>query len=893
MKLKFALLFLCLLYDVALVFSQTPYYVNYNTESGLPSSQTYHSFEDNLGYLWFSSDRGIVKYDGYTFTTYTTKEGLANLVNFEFYQGTHNTFWVNGYDGSFSFWDGKQFSPFAYNWKIKQYKKNAGWFNIINVTDTTISFIRNFENGLPENYYVINIETGEIQQLPLTLKTYIGNRYINNLIVNKLSQRKKINPDILDEVVDLNGNFWRFTRSKGALFYEKGDTTQQAKIYFKDIPISSLYQNAQGNYWFTTLDRGILYMPSLHIKKLNISSNSDLGYQELKVFDDILIAELSEKNKALYYKDEVNFFFSNLKISKVKKQRISDLLGKKIARSNFDSYLHHTLKISDRKYVRYWGNGLLMYSYKHDNLHLDFEFESRPLCVAKDNAQGLWVGTIDGLYKINFKNKAYKTTRIPLLRKDSIPTRVNDILNDKKGLWLATLTKGLLYKTTDSIFQIQHKKLEGKALQCLYKQNDSILWIGTNKGLCKLTYTSKNATREITNVDSFTTQDGLHSNSINDILFWDQNMYLATSNGINFFDPDKLIKYNNAPKITINQFFVNGQLTDSLKSRYELKHNENSVKITFTGLTLNKPVEPESFYRYRLNDGLWNYTNNRSIEYHFLPSNSYQLVLQCQNNNGIWSAPKKIQFQISPHFSELLSFRIALIGFILGTLIILIRMRIKATNKKINKELLYKESELATLRNQMNPHFVFNSLNTLQGYIFEGDAIAANTYIGDFASLIRKSLEFSKKSNISLKEELEFIENYLVLESHRFEDKFEFEIETDIDDTTIQIVPLMVQPIVENAAKHAFKSNTEEKGKILIKYLYHTKSSVLIEIIDNGCGFDAEKLKSVKGKHKSMGIQIIKQRIDLINDKLRSNIASFKSVDVTKGTRIQLILPIL
>ena len=75
---------------------------------GLPSPQTYSSYKDEQGYMWFTSDRGVIKYDGYTFTTYTMEDGLAGLVNFSFYKGVNNTFWVNGYNGSLSFWDGKK-----------------------------------------------------------------------------------------------------------------------------------------------------------------------------------------------------------------------------------------------------------------------------------------------------------------------------------------------------------------------------------------------------------------------------------------------------------------------------------------------------------------------------------------------------------------------------------------------------------------------------------------------------------------------------------------------------------------------------------------------------------------------------------------------------------------
>ena len=895
-RLIIALLFL--LTYTTFISAQNPYYINYNTEDGLPSSETHHTFEDGLGYVWFTTDRGIVKYDGYTFKTFTTNDGLASLVNFNFYKGKGNTFWVNGYDGSLSFWNGIEFIPFKYNWKLKKLINDGPrWFNIINLTETKISFYQDIFKSLPKHFFTIDLSTGEIEKKPFTQNIYFG-EYTSDLTRFRVKYKKKLR-DTLGEAKDMDGNFWRFTNQE-TLFYPKGNMNLKPLKYFKGIPISSMYQNNQGNYWFTTLDRGLIYVPSLTINKLNTSNNQNASYSKLKVIDDILVGELTGVTTSLYYRDDSNYVFSKYKDL----HKVTSFFNKHSLRKKkylkIDYSIHRMLELSDDRVLLYTGFSFNLFRIRKENRDPELEFTSplRILSAVEDNTKILWLGTVDNLYQLNLNDSIYKVIQTPLLEKDSTKTRINDISIIKgNNLWIATMTKGLLYKST-KVHRIKHQKLNNKTIEGLYQLNDTTLWVGTNKGLFKVIHTesSTQGIPKIKKVESFTTQNGLHGNSINDIINWNENLYVATNKGISFFNPKDKYKYQSSPKIYFDEFVVNGKVSDTLINTYNLKYNEKNIKISFTGITLNKPISPESFYRFKLNKDEWSYTNNRSVAYNFLPPNEYTFTIQCQNNIGVWSEAKSIQFIIPPHFTQRLIVRSGFIALIILILIFLFKRRINSTRQKMNKELQYKESELATLRNQMNPHFVFNSLNTLQGYILEGSVLEANEYIGDFASLMRKSLEFSKKNKISISEEIQFIESYLSLEKCRYGDKFDYEIETsfDLKNTSINVIPLMIQPLVENAVKHAFKKNKKnEKGKISVKYTLQNKETMIVQVIDNGSGFDSKNIKETNTSHTSMGIQIVKQRIELTNQKLNSTLYRIEHLNQEKGTTIQLILPII
>ena len=461
---------------------------------------------------------------------------------------------------------------------------------------------------------------------------------------------------------------------------------------------------------------------------------------------------------------------------------IRNLLGRKdISFRDVDGKIgDHKIKLTDNRYLIYRKNVLHITDNPNNIINPLYKYEVKSFCIIQDIEGSIWIGTINNLLRINLKNNSYHTIEVPVVKNDSTKTRVNSLALDKNGFWIGTLAKGLFYKS-DEIVSLKIDALVNKTIECLFKQNDSTLWIGTNKGLFKMLYTFKSNKPEIKNIEDYSTNDGLHSNTINDVIYWKEKIYVATNNGISIFNPYESIKSKEVPRININYISVNGEIIKDIDESQKLSYNQQNVKVNYTGIIFNKKNTSNSFYRYKLNEENWNYTNDRNVEYFFLAPGTYSFSVQCQSNDEVWSEVKTINFTISPHYSQLLSFKIGVTSLIVLFLLLLVRRRITTSKEKIVKELQYKESELATLRNQMNPHFVFNSLNTLQDYIFDGNILEANQYIGDFAALMRKSLEFSKKEKINLSEEIHFIESYLKLEKRRYEDKFDYSIKTNLD----------------------------------------------------------------------------------------------------------------
>jgi sensor histidine kinase YesM len=187
---------------------------------------------------------------------------------------------------------------------------------------------------------------------------------------------------------------------------------------------------------------------------------------------------------------------------------------------------------------------------------------------------------------------------------------------------------------------------------------------------------------------------------------------------------------------------------------------------------------------------------------------------------------------------------------------------------ELNFEQQLAEIQMMALRAQMNPHFIFNCLNSIQLYTTSNDAAKASLYLNRFSQLIRLVLENSRSERVTLANELEALRLYLEMESMRFKDKlgFKIEIDTSLDTDLIEIPPLLLQPYVENAIWHGLM-HKQEGGMVQVKVDPMPEDCLRITITDNGIGrAKAAELKSLSAtRHKSFGMKVTGERISLIN----------------------------
>jgi ligand-binding sensor domain-containing protein len=945
--------------------AQSPFYINYGTKDGLPSAEIYDVAIDNQGLIWFTSDRGVSTYDGYGFSTYSTQDGLSNNTNFEIFEDDEGLFWFTGFDGSLSYFENGKFHVFQHNDSLKSTTKGR-WVT---------SFIHDGENivfsqlqNISGEYYTININTGEIKTNSIKTNANFhsnnayGNTYVTRIGKHSLfySQNLIVSSDVLPlqngnqslvnskglvflldnqsirkidlpwagladySYQDIDSHIWLCT-SKGLLLYKDGDLEQIPQKYFEGLSISSIIMDKEGNYWVSSLEKGVFFIPSFSIQqyifdptpptKERIMSIGILPRHILFGTSNgrLFILNNNKKDKSIKHltrRSQLRTIYTKGNLAYAQSQVLTETKHNKIIATNAKSHAICNWQMYNGLFFHALSTGFKIMSEEEDYLFVSKYASSsisqkRIMTIEEDENRHLLLGTSEGLYRLdpdNHENIEDITNASPLLK-----IRISDIKKmPNNSRWIATIGNGLLYQNKDTVFQFgEEDGLNSNLINKIVTQGDSILWIATNKGLNKLEFHIQNSHPQASSIQGFTTADGLLSNFVNDLAIWNDEVWLALDNGINHFKPADLQKRKTAPRISLDSVEVlNTKLTIDIKD--DLASDQNDIVFHFKGICFSKP-ESKSFYRYKLSsnqsESNWYYTNDRSARFTNLPVGNYHFTVTARNNNDVWAKPTTpFPFRILPHYTNTFWFKtlIASAVMLFIFLVTFLRNRQLLQEREL-QEALYntKDAQLSALRSQMNPHFVFNSLNAIQNYIFKNDVEVANYYLARFSKLIRNSLEFSKLEYISLRQEIDFIKTYMELEQMRFPDKFDFHINIDeqIEQNINFIPPLLLQPVLENAVKYAFK-HCDYKGIIKLQIKEYEKgNTILVCIEDNGSGILDENNTSnttLNKEHRSFGLEIIKDRITLLNEDQGAPSATFKhyNKETGSGLRAEFIFPI-
>lgn len=357
----------------------------------------------------------------------------------------------------------------------------------------------------------------------------------------------------------------------------------------------------------------------------------------------------------------------------------------------------------------------------------------------------------------------------------------------------------------------------------------------------------------------------LFANERNRILYYDLNNFyefnFSVIAGLNTIIQDN------------NTIFTRGVNDTNVK--IDLKHFQNSLTFSFSAPEFFSPDKIEYAYKLSDVDNEWHYTNsfNRKVTYSNLEPGSYTFQLKAQIEGGDWQGHEAdYKINIAPPFWQTTWFKIIAV-LVIGVLIdVVITWRIRSVRKQeqlkatYEKELL--ELEAKALRAQMNPHFIFNCMNSIKSLIQEDEKSKAVVYLTTFSKLIRTVFHNSDKREITLFDEIETCRLYTQLESMRFENKFNYEYNIDetVDLRSIQVPALIIQPFIENAIWHGIMPK-EEGGHLLVSV--QKVNNVLQCIIDdNGIGRETSKqnkFQSETAMHQSKGVHLTQARLNLDN----------------------------
>lgn len=525
----------------------------------------------------------------------------------------------------------------------------------------------------------------------------------------------------------------------------------------------------------------------------------------------------------------------------------------------------------------------------------------------------LYVTTGNGLAIYNYDSDNFSNYYLPdsLTRNDVVKNNgFFDIVDGEDGrFYIGSYSNGMLAFSPDKR-QFKTPKVMGYLGTMVYAivpDDHGALWASTSKGIMKYDLTTK----ETMNYD---VSDGLQGSEFSPNAFLkskDGFVFFGGFSGFNYFKPDEIQLETQEPKVVITKVLT----SDGKKYRYlthgdtiHMSYKYNSFEIEFATMNLLRRNMVKYAYMLDNYDREWSYykSNHRYVDYNKMRPGTYVFKIKAANEVNVWTEePVELTIIIHPAWYQRAWFKISVILLLSFIVFVVVKERNKIVNQKREQKRIITELETQmlqlkqkTLQLQMNPHVIFNTLNSIQQYILNNDAANAVSYLSSFSKLMRRILNNSNERYITLSDEIEAVSLYLQLESMRLGNRFNYKIEVDseIDANNIEIAPLIVQPFVENAIIHGLVPK-KDNCFLSIRFSKLSDDKLLCVIEDNGVGRKhSEMMKQERGSsHKSYGMSITKRRLETLT-KISNDEFSVEIVDLyddngnAAGTRVNIII---
>ena len=828
-------------------------------------------YQDQEGLIWIGHDEGLTRIRRDTLTTFTRRSGLRKNQVRSVIQDSSGTFWVGTYSGGVHTFDGKRFYPaiqqgalydglifdmaFDRDGKLWIATQNTG-VAVWDKADSSLTILNEY-TGLANNHVRAILEDSWGNHWFGTSGGGVS-KYFGQLFTHYDQRSGLPGKQVYSLWQDYDCNIWMGVADHGlAVFDGKSFSGMDASAGFKNIKAKALYEDATGRIWVGTEGQGI-------------SMLEDSVWTEFDGTDGL---------SGNWIRDIIGDHRGNIWVATAgggitRVEEKVDSLGPDSIRSTFRFFPYTTrqglsqTRINDlhednRGRIWFATNGSGIGYIEHDtsvvNIRLEGGLQENSVRSLTEDVYGyLWVGTAGGGVSNSY------------IYQDSVPF---SFLNQREQL-----TSGNIYLLT-------------------FDQEDH-LWIGNEKGMDRATL---NQERNIIDVKHFGKSEGFMGieTTQNAVLRdRDGNLWIGTMNGLTHYNPSTSIRNPKPPILSMNEIrLFYGALRDTkygkwvddwalLKSGLELPHNQNHLGFDFIAIDHNNPEKVA--YQWKLEgweDDWTPVTNKTDATYSNLPPGSYTFKVRARNGDGVWNEqPLTVEtFTILPPFWETWWFIVAAIASGVILMLIIFTLRINQVKRKARQErerlemekgLL--ELEQKALRLQMNPHFIFNALNSIQGMIVLKDTKTARYFLAKFSRLMRQVLENSREALIPLSEEIQTLENYLSLEQFSRGESFDFQIHVDekIDPDEFMIPPMLLQPFVENAIIHGVAHLSGQKGMISIKFRLEG-AQIICTIHDNGIGREkAAKINSQqRHNHKSTALLVTQERLDILNPSAGKSIA--------------------
>lgn len=738
---------------------------------------------------------------------------------------------------------------------------------------------------------------------------------------------KKMPNDILSLQL-VSDNLWVGMRKGGAVLLNAGSLKETENSVLANKSVSSIRSDYESGLWFATLENGLFYIKNsqlFHIKN-NEETNPDIS-RMLNIKDSMLIyATSSGLYKYVNMKSELllkikNYTTTDLFFDQNRMLYYMGGLGSanKIIKST-DSYFNYFYLIAStaegifRNDTIIYANANSLEKFKSSfniNSTTTSFFDSNYYYYGKrildkpskpflDFNSTIWAGNNDGLYKSNGDND----TLLKFKESSSLLSKgISCIRQLDNGMMVVGVRLGgvALIKDTNIIVTItENDGLLSNKIKYLLPNGDQ-LWVATAKGISVIRFMDYNPLQYT--VTQIGKNDGFFNLTINQVLKYRENIVIATSNGLYFINnPDHFLD-RKLPDIPfyINSISSYGTDTSGIND-ITLPYSKNRILIKYSAVSFNAADEISYLYRFDNSDTTWSNTSNNELLIENLKPGTYNFQIKAtalyqQRSSKIITLKITVE---KPWWQN--NWLRLMIAVLLPLLIYIFLKRRIETIRKVEKgkTALYSrisELEQAAFRSQMNPHFIFNCLTSIQQLILKGSKTEASEYLVKFARLIRKTMDLSLVPFITINAEIEYLTEYLILEQLRMPGQFEYKLTTAniTEPGKIQIPNMMIQPLIENSIRHGIKSLENRKGLLTVHFELN-EDCIKCTVTDNGIGRNADSGKSIYADHKSYGIDIIRKRLNAITElsqeKMNFEIKDlFLNNGVATGTQVIIQLP--
>lgn len=724
-------------------YAQELSYVNYSTHNGMPSSQVYSIYEDKNGYIWFATDRGIVRYDGYQFESFDINDGLPSSTVFRFFPQKNGQIWCSTFKNKW-FWfspDDYIMTPYRFNDTIAKYTGN-----VIN-EDLT------FDKG--GNMYVSYVTAGGFLKID-TLGNASGGAYqfnkedsSKNLIQEVLpggdvisykkrdsekirvsGTSKKIEHTVtmgitgFSKMTNVNDDLYVFTTLKSFVLYStEGEFIKEVK---SDHKILGVGQYDENHFWVGWSGNGLGVFSLDGTLKKHLLKGKVVSYCYRDQNQGIWVSTLT--SGVYYAKSDMIYTYDNdigkknikwLGRSKTGELYVLVFLGKlyKGNSTGFDEFGGHSSSDQFAYYNKLFGEDVF-YHRKHLSIYnkilkvkayvTSFSKQvDKPLLFAgqwdvifqsgdtlryintneRSNSVlwaqgGIYQGTKTGMYLID----TLMNTR-NRIDYEELDIRVESICNLGDRVVAGTMGNGLVVIGKDSIFKIgEEQGLTSNLINKIYVEDDSVVWVATNTGANRVVVSGNNY-----KIDYLTQTDGLVDNDISDIEIINDMVWLGTRSGLCSF-PKTFIEKIKERNSQFHLRWKNVLLHDkklSIEELQDLSHNEN--ELTFEFFSTHFINKSKVQYRFMLKglEERWNYTQERKFHYPAIPPGEYNLIVQASANDDFGEENElSLTLLIHPPFYETAWFKLLVLCGLAGIVYLFFRFRVIIYNREILREVL-------------------------------------------------------------------------------------------------------------------------------------------------------------------------------------------------------------